>query len=70
MLALSGSVALASLAGCFVLPMWVGFGSAEGYGERLADYKFYLAALSIAHLAAAAAWVFTLERRREVAHRA
>ena len=68
LLALTGCVALASLAGCFVVPMWVGFGSAEGYGERLADYKFYLAALSIAHLAGAAAWVFTVERRREVAH--
>ncbi len=59
----SGVIGVATLALCLGLALWVGLMGEEGYPLRLATFKSYLAAASLAHLAAAAVWVLRSEQR-------
>jgi hypothetical protein len=57
-----GLIALTTLTMCLLLPLWVAFSESQPYAERLANYRTWLAWLSVTHLVACAAWVMAKDR--------
>jgi hypothetical protein len=65
---LSGVVALASFFFCLGLAIWVFVRGADGYTERLVQFKTWLLWGSLIHLATAAIWIRENEKGKNGNH--